>query len=569
MQLRELSSGTRICPETRLDSLFYSHNNVVSYLALDDVIGHSLAHLIPAECSSLAILEKVVQFYRDALHIETRCGQFEEFYYFSEPFPLGEFMFEWLERRERVSVTEALKRIVAFLKILTQAHEIGLYHGRITPQSILLERTDVSLSLRMMGLGTALALNTSDKFDIDWFDYTFDLEGMTPAAIDIYGVAIILMGLVSGEQGIDSFESTGLLPPPLRGGMIQQVMERALALRIDAYPTVLEFSLDLEAALLEADDRQGEVYVSDLVGFESAVRSIASISRDNNNYQESGEWNAIVDTLEQEERSSLLCSLTSLTAIKAVGFDDEDDDVTCVTSIPQQVLGMQRIKTAHARSEDGETTGDYTRPLGTAGQVSDQTTPGTFAPLPESDDYDDEDDAPTRIMKRPTYATISFGQEAAPGVHSSIEAVLEASSTEVIEESPVVKMEKRIRGTQVAESDHVLKPVVLYPEEVVEPAPAVEEKEPECPRPQGKALVRNAADPAPVKPATQGKSLVRNAADPAPAKPEPEHKHKEKVKEADTQPHLSQTQKTILRILIFVIIFLILAAFIIYFARNR
>lgn len=545
MQLRELSGGTRICPEIQLNSIFYSHNHVVSYLALDDIIGHSLVHLIPAEGSSLAALEKVVQFYRNILNIETRCGQFEEFLYFSEPFPLGEFMFEWLERRERVSLADALKRVVSFLKILTQAHERGIYHGRITPQSILLERTDMTLSLRMMGLGSAQALNIPEKYDIDWFDYTFDLEGMTPAAIDIYGVAIILMGLVSGEQGIDSFESTGLLPQPLRGGMIQQAMERALALRIDAYASVLDFSLDLEAAMLEVDERQGEVYVSDLVGFESAVRSIASISRENNITQQSGEWNAIVDTLEQAERSSLLCSLTSLTAIKPVTLDEEDDDVTCVTSLPQQVLGMQRIKTAHLHNETGETTDDFTRPSSAVPNDGDLTHPAAMSPLIGSNDYDDEDDeddTPTRVMMRPTYTTISFGQEAAPGVQSSIEAVLEASSTEVIEESPIVKMEKRIRNAVVAEMDRVLLPSVFYEPEIVEPTPQPE-PQPE-PQPAAKNLVRNAAAPAPV-------NVVPK-----------EFENAEPI-------HFSKTQKTILRILIFVVIFLILAAIAVYFIKNR
>ena len=131
----------------------------------------------------------------------------------------------------------------------------------------------------------------------------------------------VVFNITTREQAttfIDSFEATGLLPTPLRGGLLQQTMERALALRMDVYSSVLAFSLDLEAALLEIDDRQGEVYVGDLVGFEPAVRSLSGTISEEQRCAEPSVWSSMFDTLEQEERSSILCSLTSLTAINAV-----------------------------------------------------------------------------------------------------------------------------------------------------------------------------------------------------------------------------------------------------------
>ena len=236
MRLRELKRGTVISDALRVESPLDSHNGIATYLAEDSECGHVLLHLFPEfDENSLPKIENAVAFQRNVLHNVSRGGRYEEFLYFSEPFPLGEFLFEWLERRERVSVPEAIKRVLKILQILQQAHETGLYHGRITPKSILMERSSDAFALRLMGLGLSQSLTESMRLDIDWFDYTFDLEGMTPQAVDIYGIAIILMGLVSSESGIDSFEATGLLPPCLQGGILQQAMERALALGIDAY----------------------------------------------------------------------------------------------------------------------------------------------------------------------------------------------------------------------------------------------------------------------------------------------------------------------------------------------
>ena len=505
MRLRELKSGTRLCPEIRLNAHLDTHNGIARYLASDTENGHVLVHVIPDfENDSFAQIEKVAAFYRSDLNCDVRCGHFEEFLYFSEPFPLGEFMFEWLERRERVPLPDALKRIITLLKTLHNAHSKGIYNGRITPQSLLMERSDLAFGLRMMGFGVSQALNDSMKNDIDWFDYTFDLEGMNAAAVDIYGVAIILMGLVSGEAGIDSFEATGLLPQSLRGGILQTAMERALALRIDSYPNILAFSQDLEAALLELDERQGEVFVGDLVGFESAVRSIPSYADEPLDFDSdaSGVWHAMFDSLEQEERSSLLCSLTSLTAVKV--DEDEDDDVTRITSLPDTVLGMQRIKTHHAREDEEDVTSEKapSEKLEATSVIkmddvedNSESSDKTEAASPESSgpklnpasaeklaniqsleaelDDDIEDDAPTRVMMRPNYFQVTSG-EPSKGVASSIEEVIQSNQEET---DPVAKMAARIRQENVEVSDWELKHDVYYDEK----DPVAFPPEPEAP----------------------------------------------------------------------------------------
>ncbi|MBO4351052.1 MAG: hypothetical protein J6A01_08920 [Proteobacteria bacterium] len=541
MRLRVLKPGVVICPELKIDSSLDSHNGVAQYLASDKELGHALLHLLPDfEDGSLEKLQKISQFYQNHLGIQTRCGRYEEFLFLSEPFPLGEFMFEWLERRERILLPEALKHIIKLLKVLQEAHDENIFHGRITPKSILLERVSSSYGLRLMGFGVAQALTSSLQYDIDWFDYTFDLEGMSPAAVDIYGIAIVLMGLVSGEQGIDSFEATGLLPPILRGGLLQQAMERALALRIDSYPNVLTFSLDLEAALLEIDERQGEVYVGDLVGYESAVKSVSGISKQFISSESSGIWSSMFETLEQEERSSLLCSLTSLTAIKAVE-DDEDDDITHVSSLPQAVLTLQRIKSSH--EHEGDSTNVTNRPLVATEQaevpeptqnilLSDVKKPETtddeheitgrierddieasrktdVIPQPsleslgepkkeekteiiqapkapnaseapqaptttdeklaslqsleaelKGDEDDEVDDAPTRVMKRPNYMTISFGQDP-KDVETSIKEVLQNGSQQVV---TITAMLNRIRDAKVIEGEIEVGHDIIYDE---------------------------------------------------------------------------------------------------------
>ncbi len=573
MRLRELSGGVRICPEIRLDSPLYTHNEIALYLASDNSMGHTLVHMLPSETASYTKLEEAVEFYRTTLHVETRCGKYEEFIFFSEPFPLGEYMFEWLERRERVSLAEALKRIIELLKTLNLAHEKGIYHGRITPQSVLLERTESTLALRMMGLGVALALNESIRSDIDWFDYTFDLEGMSPSAVDIYGIAIILMGLVSGESGIDSFEATGLLPQSLRGGIIQQAMERALALRIDAYPNVLAFSQDLEAALLEIDDRQGEVYVGDLVGFESAIKSVTSISEDTSLPENSGVWSSLIGTLEQEERSSLLCSLTSLSAIKPIE-DDEDEDITRISSLPKQVLSMQRIKAVHPH-DDGKTN-VTSRPELSTEEITEDTGRTSVSPeeeVPQAHlsteermaslqsleaelkNDEEEDESPTRVMMRPNYATISFGKsaEGPRGVDSSIEDVLAVnleSSATTEELSPIMQMEKRIRSAVVTEMSMKLGHDVLYDDNdpVAFPEGPGVESVPE--QTVNNSLVKNAAE----TPSSQNNHAAKAAIQPLSAS-------KLHAK------HMSDKQKLILRVLVFVVIILVLAVVILKIAK--
>lgn len=514
MRLRELKRGTVISDALRVESPLDSHNGIATYLAEDSECGHVLLHLFPEfDENSLPKIENAVAFQRNVLHNVSRGGRYEEFLYFSEPFPLGEFLFEWLERRERVSVPEAIKRVLKILQILQQAHETGLYHGRITPKSILMERSSDAFALRLMGLGLSQSLTESMRLDIDWFDYTFDLEGMTPQAVDIYGIAIILMGLVSSESGIDSFEATGLLPPCLQGGILQQAMERALALRIDAYTDALSFSLDLEAALLELDAKQGEVYVGDLVGYESAIKSISSISEDHRVISEnSGVWSSLVDTLEQEERSSLLCSLTSLTCIKS-GEDEDDEDVTRVSSVPQAVLGLRRIRTTHVSSDDSTQTAATPTPDDDAHSdaPSHEKTEISAHPMPAnrmaelqsleaelaSDDAD-TDDSPTRVIQRPNYVSIRFTEEnasAPEGVSSSIAAVLEATAVPVPAETPIQAMQKRILAADVIQHECTLNPDVQYPEE-----PCDEDNPPSDDAQNHDAPSPDVPPPAPVQP---------------------------------------------------------------------
>lgn len=487
MQLKELKSGVQLCAEIRIDSPLDAHHDIALYLATDTQIGHSLVHVLPdVSLDSLQNLQKTAAFYRAHLQCDVRAGHYEDLLYFAEPFPLGEFMYEWLERRERIKPSEAIKRVIALLRELQTAHENGIFHGRITPKSILFEQDQSSYKLRLMGLGISQILPEKDRYDLDWLDYSFDLEGMSPVAIDIYGMAIVLMGLVSGEPGIDSFEATGLLPPALRGGLIQQAMERALALRVESYSTVFAFCLDLEAALLELDDRQGEVYVADLVGFESAIRSISPLSSQDDRVksEDSGVWSSMFDTLEQEERSSILCSLTSLNAIPSNPNidDDEDDDVTCVTSMPAVMTNFNRIKSAHAHdagvsqeviaSDSHDETGDTTRlvvrpPLTIPSSVTPTPSASTAIPAPTSTDQDedsdleDDDEAPTRIMLRPNYASVSIephDDNAEDAIADVVAKDLEKPET--LREKP--SMEERIQNAVIIEADLLIQHDVLY-----------------------------------------------------------------------------------------------------------
>ena len=506
MQITEIKKGTRVSDDIRTDSFLELSGDVAQYLASDDTYGHALLHIMPAEGHDEEALKKTAQFQSETLHNEVRCGKYDDTIFFSEPFPLGEFMFEWLERRERVAIAEAIKRIIKLLHVLQKAHENQIFHGHITPKTILMQRTSDAFELRIMGLGVAQALPKGEQLNIDWFDYTFDLEGMTPQAVDIYGTAIVLMGLVSGEQGIDNFEATGLLPPIFRGGILQQAMERALALRIDTYSEVLTFTQDLEASLLEIDAKEGEVYVGDLVGFESAIKSLASISEEHHAIHEnSGIWSSLVNTLEQEERSSLLYSLTSLTSIKAIdkdATDDDEEDVTCISTIPQSVLGLRRIKSSHASGDVAALVDEKTHvskteiPQASDDSPREKTTPSTPAPQKPIDvdtrtsqdklaeiqnlesqiktDDGDEDDAPTRVVQRPNYISIRVPSSE----HDSDSLKKSAESSAIDGEaapqiSPLEAMKDRIAKATVIEHAGIIKPDVFYdtgedPEEAID-----------------------------------------------------------------------------------------------------
>lgn len=506
MQITEIKKGTRVSDDIRTDSFLELSGDVAQYLASDDTYGHALLHIMPAEGHDEEALKKTAQFQSETLHNEVRCGKYDDTIFFSEPFPLGEFMFEWLERRERVAIAEAIKRIIKLLHVLQKAHENQIFHGHITPKTILMQRTSDAFELRIMGLGVAQALPKGEQLNIDWFDYTFDLEGMTPQAVDIYGTAIVLMGLVSGEQGIDNFEATGLLPPIFRGGILQQAMERALALRIDTYSEVLTFTQDLEASLLEIDAKEGEVYVGDLVGFESAIKSLASISEEHHAIHEnSGIWSSLVNTLEQEERSSLLYSLTSLTSIKAIdkdATDDDEEDVTCISTIPQSVLGLRRIKSSHASGDVAALVDEKTHvskteiPQASDDSPREKTTPSTPAPRKPIDvdtrtsqdklaeiqnlesqiktDDGDEDDAPTRVVQRPNYISIRV-----PSSEHDSDSLKKAAESSAIDGeaapqiSPLEAMKDRIAKATVIEHAGIIKPDVFYdtgedPEEAID-----------------------------------------------------------------------------------------------------
>ena len=506
MQITEIKKGTRVSDDIRTDSFLELSGDVAQYLASDDTYGHALLHIMPAEGHDEEALKKTAQFQSETLHNEVRCGKYDDTIFFSEPFPLGEFMFEWLERRERVAIAEAIKRIIKLLHVLQKAHENQIFHGHITPKTILMQRTSDAFELRIMGLGVAQALPKGEQLNIDWFDYTFDLEGMTPQAVDIYGTAIVLMGLVSGEQGIDNFEATGLLPPIFRGGILQQAMERALALRIDTYSEVLTFTQDLEASLLEIDAKEGEVYVGDLVGFESAIKSLARISEEHHAIHEnSGIWSSLVNTLEQEERSSLLYSLTSLTSIKAIdkdATDDDEEDVTCISTIPQSVLGLRRIKSSHASGDVAALVDEKTHvskteiPQASDDSPREKTTPSTPAPQKPIDvdtrtsqdklaeiqnlesqiktDDGDEDDAPTRVVQRPNYISIRV-----PSSEHDSDSLKKAAESSAIDGeaapqiSPLEAMKDRIAKATVIEHAGIIKPDVFYdtgedPEEAID-----------------------------------------------------------------------------------------------------
>lgn len=452
MRLRELKAGTQINNDTTIRSLLESHRGIARYLATRAGNVHTLVHVLPSfEEQSIHALELAVRVDNELQRAGAECGAYQEFLYFAEDFPLGEYLFEWLERRERVSTTEALRRIVEMLKVLTRAHEQGVFHGRISPKSVLIERSGSAFSLRLMGLGVAQAMTASMQWDLDWFEYSFDLEGMSPQAVDIYGVAIILMGMVSGESGIDSFEATGLLPQAMRGGVLQMTMERALALNDQSYETAFAFMQDLEASLLELDERQGEVFVGDLVGFQSVVRNVVGTEPKERSSDYSGLWNAIVNDLDKEERNSILYSLTSLSAIKSgesAVQEEDDDDETKITSAPSGIFGVRRIHNNRAEEASGVTQVierpkvEAVKPVHPALDPIKPSTAERIAELSALEPHELEEESPTRIMKRPNYQSISLTSQDSDGVISAVNAAISEANKEQT-------FMKRILGAQI------------------------------------------------------------------------------------------------------------------------
>ena len=277
-------------------------------------------------------------------------------------------------------------------------------------------------------------------------------------------------------------------------------------MRIDTYSEVLTFTQDLEASLLEIDAKEGEVYVGDLVGFESAIKSLASISEEHHAIHEnSGIWSSLVNTLEQEERSSLLYSLTSLTSIKAIdkeATDDDEEDVTCISTIPQSVLGLRRIKSSHASGDVAALVDEKTHvskteiPQASDDSPREKTTPSTPAPQKPIDadtrtsqdklaeiqnlesqiktDDGDEDDAPTRVVQRPNYISIRV-----PSSEHDSDSLKKAAESSAIDGeaapqiSPLEAMKDRIAKATVIEHAGIIKPDVFYdtgedPEEAID-----------------------------------------------------------------------------------------------------
>ena len=75
-------------------------------------------------------------------------------------------------------------------------------------------------------------------------------------------------------------------------------------------------------------------------------------------------------------------------------------------------------------------------------------------------DDDIEDDAPTRVMKRPNYFQVTSG-EPSKGVASSIEEVIQSNQDEV-ETDPISQMAARIRQVKIETADFELKHDVYY-----------------------------------------------------------------------------------------------------------
>ena len=357
------------------------------------------------------------------------CGRYAEFLFFWEEFPSGEFLMEWSNRREILALDASLRLASSLLRELIQCYEQGIRHCRITPESVLLrEVSGRRLELRLMGVGISQSLTPSMRCNLDWGEYSFDLEGMSEVAVDIYGIGVILLLLVCGESGLEEFESSGELPAVFRRGILSQAMERALSLRVDAYHTLLEFSQDLEAAYLDVDSGQNEVFIGDLVGFQSAVESVRGAGAVK---EVSGEWSALIDDLGETERSSLLSSLTSLKAIAAVSAVDEDfddDEETKVGPLPAAVLKLQRM-----RNRDD-------------------------ARASETESGDSEfDSCPTRIMSRSNYVAVK-STPGESGVVSAINAVLNDVSP-----GPISSLSQRIDSLEIITREYILGHAYYYP----------------------------------------------------------------------------------------------------------
>ena len=173
MRLRELKVGTEISEGIVVKKLLDSHGGISTYLASRGEGDHFLLFILPDFGEeSLAQLNKSVKFAKDTTKKEVFCGIFEEFLYFCQPFPDGEFVYEWLERHERLSLLVALKMVVSLLRTLVLAHSQGIFHGRISPKTVLIESQNFGFGLHLMSLGVAQAMTPSLRENIDWFRYS-------------------------------------------------------------------------------------------------------------------------------------------------------------------------------------------------------------------------------------------------------------------------------------------------------------------------------------------------------------------------------------------------------------
>ncbi|MCL2326309.1 MAG: hypothetical protein FWC40_07455, partial [Proteobacteria bacterium] len=221
---------------------------------------------------------------------------------------------------------------------------------------------------------------------------------------------------------------------------------------------------DLEASLLELDVKQGEMYVGGLVGYESAVRSVSgSISEKNQRGEASGIWSSFVDGLEQSERSSLLCSLTSLAAIRAPADEEDEVEVTRVTSVSEAVLGMRRIQARPAgRRSKGHAVAEPADQSFSGGRfVLGEAASKKLADIQFLEEEDEEDESPTRVVVRPNYLSVSLTSSDGHSTVNALQAVLAMDAGP----ASVPDHRARVLAAEVTEQTYVLGRDVLYPEE--------------------------------------------------------------------------------------------------------